>query len=92
MVAPANMLASVCAASLFASVFVVLASVFMVFPLVSFCGGVCSGCSVSRTACPRLQVWTCWVGVVRHVECGRLFAYECDVSVYVWYRVCDWFY
>ena len=62
MVVPANMLASVCAASLFASVFMVLASVFRVFPLVSFCGGVCSGCGVSRAACPRLHVWTfrCW--------------------------------
>lgn len=61
-VVPAIMLAGVCAASLFVSVFVVLVSVFMVFLLVSFCGGVCSGCRVSRAACPRLHVWSfrCW--------------------------------
>ena len=67
MVAPVNMSVSVFTASL-------LALVFMVFPLASFCGGVCSGCSVSRAARSCLHVWMCGFGAECHVGGEYRFA------------------
>ena len=67
-VAPANTSASVCAASLFASVLGVLTLVFMAFPLVSFCGGVVFWFLVYHAypACVYM-CGRCGVGVARHV-------------------------
>lgn len=65
MVVPASMLASACAALLFASVFAVLVLVFMVFLLFLLWWGFVLVLSVSRVSRLCLHVWTlrCCCGV-----------------------------